>query len=87
MAQTSPASERLDKVTIITGVAKASARAAPASSCAPGATVVICARDKTAGVAAAADIAGEGPGTCSFEQCDVTRPPRSRASSPHTVER
>ncbi len=36
MAQTSPASERLDKVTIITGVAKASARAAPASSCAPG---------------------------------------------------
>jgi NAD(P)-dependent dehydrogenase (short-subunit alcohol dehydrogenase family) len=47
---------------------------------------VTCARGKEAGEALAAELTAKGPGTCHFEQCDVSQPEQIRHLVEKTVE-
>ncbi len=62
------------RVVIVTGGSKGIGEGCARAFVGAGASVVICARGKEAGVAVAAEMTQKGPGSCRFKACDVTNP-------------
>ena len=79
--------KEFDKVTLITGGSKGIGEGCARIFCAAGASVVICARGREAGEILAAELTAHGPGTCDFEQCDVTKPEDIKRVIGRTVAR
>lgn len=82
----SPNTENFDKVTIITGGSKGIGEGIARVFVGAGAPVVICARGAREGEALARELTDKGPGTCSFEPCDVSRPEDLQRLISKTVE-
>lgn len=77
---------KFDKVVIVTGGSKGIGEACARVFVQAGASVVICARGVESGRAVAAELAGKGPGTCHFEQCDTTNSADLQRLVARTVE-
>jgi NAD(P)-dependent dehydrogenase (short-subunit alcohol dehydrogenase family) len=69
-----PIAHGFDKVTIITGGSQGIGEGCARVFVNAGAPTVICARNWQVGESLAAELTAKGPGTCHFEQCDVTKP-------------
>ena len=76
-----------DRVAIITGGSKGIGEGCARVFVEAGAKVVICDRDVENGKALAKELTDPGPGTCDFEQCDVSQPEDVRRLVERTIER
>ncbi|MBI2842029.1 MAG: SDR family oxidoreductase [Armatimonadetes bacterium] len=75
-----------DKVALITGGSKGIGEGCARVFVDAGAKVVICARGVADGEALAKELTEKGPGTCHFEQCDVSKPEDIERVVDRTVE-
>ncbi len=75
-----------DKVAIITGGSKGIGQGCARVFVDAGAKVVICARGLEAGEAIAKELTEQGPGTCHFELCDVSKPEEISRLVARTIE-
>ena len=71
---------------IITGGSRGLGEGCARAFVGAGAPVVICARGREEGEALARELTAKGPGSCHFEQCDVTRPADVKRVIEKTVE-
>jgi NAD(P)-dependent dehydrogenase (short-subunit alcohol dehydrogenase family) len=69
-----PNMQNFDKVVIVTGGSKGIGEGIARVFVRAGAQVVICARGSGEGEKLAKDLSDIGPGTCCYEQCDVSKP-------------
>jgi len=76
-----------DKVALITGGNKGMGAGCARVFVDAGAKVMICGRDKEAGISLAEELTRIGPGECVFERCDVSQPGQIKSIIAKIVER
>lgn len=81
-----PTMKDFDKVIVITGGSRGIGEGCARVFVGAGARVVICGRGKAAGEALAAELTSEGPGSCHFQQCDVSKPEEIKRLIGKTIE-